>query len=126
MSTIDKKEERHKLNFEIGARCREARVHAGYTQEQLAEAIDTSTQFLSDAERGVTGMSLLTIIKLCTTLSISSDYILFGEKENTTSSSHPFSLDSRINHLSEQERSIIEKQLNLTLQALKINKDNSI
>lgn len=124
MSTIDKKEERHKLNFEIGARCREARIHAGYTQEQLAEAIDTSTQFLSDAERGVTGMSLLTIIKLCTTLSISSDYILFGKKEDTTY--HPFSLDSRINHLSEQERSIIEKQLNLTLQALKINKDNSI
>ena len=124
MSIIEKKEERHRLNLEIGARCREARIHAGYTQEQLAEAIDTSTQFLSDAERGVTGMSLLTIIKLCTTLSISSDYILFGEKENTTS--HPLSLNSRINHLSEQERSIIEKQINLTLQALKINKDNSI
>lgn len=123
MSNISKKEERHKLNIEIGARCKQARITAGYTQEQLAEAIDTSTQFLSDAERGVTGMSLSTLIKLCTTLSVSSDYILFGQ--TTNEHYNLLSLDSRINNLSEQERSIIEKQINLTIQALKINRDKS-
>lgn len=121
MSTTQKKEERHRLNIEIGARCKQARINAGYTQEQLAEAIDTSTQFLSDAERGVTGMSLSTIIKLCTTLSVSSDYILLGQK--ATDTHEPLSLDSRINHLSEQERSIIEKQINLTLQAFRVHQD---
>ena len=121
MSTTQKKEERHRLNIEIGSRCKQARITAGYTQEQLAEAIDTSTQFLSDAERGVTGMSLSTIIKLCTTLSVSSDYILFGQKSDE--SCNPLSLDSRMSNLSEQERSIIEKQINLTLQAFKVNQD---
>jgi len=124
MSNTDKKEERRRLNIEIGARCKQARINAGYTQEQLAEAIDTSTQFLSDAERGVTGMSLSTIIKLCTVLSVSSDYILFGYNEN--SSPNSLSIDARIKHLSEQERSIIEKQINLTMQAFKINQDTSL
>ena len=122
MSTTQKKKERHILNTEIGARCKQARLAAGYTQEQLAEAIDTSTQFLSDAERGITGMSISTIIKLCTTLSVSSDYILFGQTsmENTI----PLSLDSRIGNLSEQERNIIEKQINLTMQAFRTNREN--
>ena len=53
-------EEAARLAAEEAARvaAEQARIAAGYTQEQLAEAIDTSTQFLSDAERGVTGMSL--------------------------------------------------------------------
>ncbi len=122
MSNIQKKEERRKLNIEIGARCKQARLAVGYTQEELAEIIDTSTQFLSDAERGITGMSLSTIIKLCMALSVSSDYILFGQ--TTTENSIPLSLDSRINNLSEQERSIIEKQINLTIQAFRINREN--
>ena len=119
MSATQKKDERHKLNLEIGARCKQARIAAGYTQEQLAEAIDTSTQFLSDAERGVTGMSLTTIMKLCTVLSVSSDFILFGN--NLVKTPEPLSLESRLSHLSEAERGIIEKQINLTLQALKLN-----
>lgn len=122
MSNTQKKEERHRLNQEIGARCKQARLAAGYTQEQLAEAIDTSTQFLSDAERGITGMSISTIIKLCTTLSVSSDYILFGQ--TSTENTIPLSLDSRIGNLSEQERNIIEKQINLTMQAFRTNREN--
>lgn len=124
MSTTQKKDERHKLNLEIGARCKQARIAAGYTQEQLAEAIDTSTQFLSDAERGVTGMSLSTIMKLCTVLSVSSDFILFGH--NLEKTPGPLSLEARLSHLSETERSLIEKQINLTIQALRINKDTPI
>ena len=122
MSTTQKKKERHILNIEIGARCKQARLAAGYTQEQLAEAIDTSTQFLSDAERGITGMSISTIIKLCTTLSVSSDYILFGQ--TSTENTIPLSLDSRIGNLSERERNIIEKQINLTMQAFRTNREN--
>lgn len=121
MSTTHKKNERHKLNSEIGARCKQARIAAGYTQEQLAEAIDTSTQFLSDAERGVTGMSLSTVMKLCTTLSVSSDYILFGHDLATTP--EPLLLETRITHLTEAERALVEKQINLMLQAFKINRD---
>ena len=52
---MDKKEEVKRrrqpkeLNKQIGERCRKARETAGYTQEQLADQIGVSTQFLSDA-----------------------------------------------------------------------------
>lgn len=48
------------INLQIGKRCRHAREAGGYTQERLAEQIGVSTQFLSDAERGITGMSIST------------------------------------------------------------------
>ena len=40
------------MNIQIGERIRTAREVAGFTQERLAEAIDVSTQYISDLERG--------------------------------------------------------------------------
>ena len=75
---LNTKRKAKELNIQIGERCRQARDASGYTQEQLAERINVSTQFLSDAERGITGMSVSTIIKLCTVLAVSTDFILLG------------------------------------------------
>lgn len=104
------------LNIQIGERCRQARDASGYTQEQLAELIDVSTQFLSDAERGVTGMSVSTIIKLCTVLSVSADFILFG-KTNDIPTENALSIYTRINHLSPQEQALIEEMANLMIKS---------
>ena len=53
------------------------------TQEQFAERIDVSPQYVSDLERGVVGVSIATLKRVCTVLSVSSDQILFGfETEN--------------------------------------------
>ena len=104
------------LNIQIGERCRQARDAAGYTQEQLAELIDVSTQFLSDAERGVTGMSVSTIIKLCTVLSVSTDFILLGQNsENNLDNA--LSIYSRIKHLSPQKQTLIEEMTNLMIKS---------
>ena len=70
------------INIEIGEQIKAAREQAGLTQEQLAERIDVSVQFVSDLERGVVGISLTTLKKLCMTLGISSDQILFGSIAN--------------------------------------------
>ena len=111
---MNPKETRRKpkeLNIQIGERCRQARETAGYTQELLAEQIDVSTQFLSDAERGVTGMSIATIIKLCRTLDVSTDFILLGKNNNDTQA--PLAIDSRIQHLSSQQQRLVEEGFNL-------------
>ena len=50
--------EKKQINIEIGEQIRAAREQARLTQEQLAEAIDVSVQFVSDLERGVVGVSL--------------------------------------------------------------------
>ena len=69
--------EKKEVNVKIGARVREARERLSMTQEQLAEKLDCSPQFVSDLERGVVGLSIPTLKGLCLTLGISSDSILF-------------------------------------------------
>lgn len=104
------------LNIQIGERCRQARDAAGYTQEQLAELIDVSTQFLSDAERGVTGMSVSTIIKLCTVLSVSADFLLLG-KTNDNTTENALSIYTRISHLPSQKQALVEEMANLMMKS---------
>lgn len=67
------------LNLQIGNQIRKSRERSGLTQEQFAEAIDKSPQFISDLERGLSGISLETLKKICETLQVSSDTILFTE-----------------------------------------------
>jgi transcriptional regulator with XRE-family HTH domain len=107
-------EDRHKLNKEIGARCKQARVASGLTQEKLAEKLNVSTQYLSDMERGVVGLSLLTLIDLSNLLSVTTDYLL---KDTPADSSHQIQLGARTIHLSGKEFELAEKIINTTLQA---------
>lgn len=124
---MDKKEEVKRrrqpkeLNKQIGERCRKARETAGYTQEQLADQIGVSTQFLSDAERGVTGMSVTTIVKLCSVLNISADFLLMGMDESDEAES-PLSIYARMKRLSPQERELVEKVTNLMMKSFHLPK----
>lgn len=74
--------EKKAINIEIGEQVKAAREQAGITQEQLAERIDVSTQYVSDLERGVVGISVPTLKNLCVALGISSDRILFGQSQD--------------------------------------------
>lgn len=68
------------INIQIGEQIKLSREESGLTQEQLAEAIDVSPQYISDLERGVVGISIPTLKRLCTHLGVSSDRILFDRK----------------------------------------------
>ena len=71
------------INIQIGEQIKMAREKALLTQEQFAEHIDVSPQYVSDLERGVVGVSISTLKRICTVLGVSSDQILFGiETEN--------------------------------------------
>lgn len=76
--------EKKEINIEIGERVKYARECSGLTQEQLAERIDVSTQYISDLERGVVGISISTLKKLCVSIGISSDQILFDPKADNS------------------------------------------
>lgn len=108
-------------NIQIGERCRKAREAAGYTQKKLAEAIGRGSQFVSDMERGKCGMSIFTFMSLCSVLSVSADYLLFGW---TGGGSLPLSIDERISRLPESEKIIVKQQLNLILRAFSLNSDS--
>lgn len=74
------------LNIQIGNRVKRAREKSGMTQEQFAEFINKTPQFISDLERGVSGISIETLRTICEKLCISSDSILFADRyENDVS-----------------------------------------
>ena len=91
--------EKKEINIEIGERVKRAREHAGLPQEQLAERIDVSSQYISDLERGVVGISISTLKRLCLTMGISSDRILFDSEA-----------DSSLNAVMEKCRSLSSEQ----------------
>ncbi len=70
-------------NIQIGERIKAAREKAKLTQEQLAEHIDVSPQYVSDLERGVVGISIPTLKRLCIAVGVSSDQILFDGRTQT-------------------------------------------
>ncbi len=71
----DKKE----VNIFVGAQIQTARERAGLTQDKLSELIGVSTNHLSAIERGVYGISLDNLRKICLLLDVSADYVLFGD-----------------------------------------------
>ena len=63
----------------IGNRIKKQRELLGMTREELAEQLDITPRFCYDLELGHKGMSITTLCKLCTTLDVSTDYLLFGD-----------------------------------------------
>lgn len=65
-------------NLMIGLRIREIREAMNLSREQFSEKCDISTSFLADVERGKKSITSKTIYKICTSINISADYLLFG------------------------------------------------
>lgn len=102
------------INIQIGERIRYSRETAGYTQEKLADIIGVTVQYISDLERGVVGTSIVTLIKICKTLNASSDYILMGRTEKSDISDTV----KRLEYLDETQMEIIERGINIMIEAL--------
>lgn len=73
--------EKKEINIHIGNAIRVARERAGLTQEQFGELVSLGTKNVSDIERGVAGITVSTLKRICEKLSISSDSILFANNE---------------------------------------------
>lgn len=106
--------EKKPLNIQIGGRIKMAREAAGFTQEWFAEKIDVSVQYISDLERGVTGTSIPTLIKICEALRISSDFLLFGK----TSSQDLWDVKmNQYDNLTSKQIEILTKGIHLIVEA---------
>lgn len=76
--------EKKEINIQIGKQVKLAREKSRLTQEQLAEQLECTPQYLSDLERGVVGISVALLKRLCVVLGVSSDDILFAEESKNT------------------------------------------
>ena len=73
------------FNQQVGSRIKEKRKALLLTRESFAEKIEISPQFLAEIELGKKGMSFATLLKICNTLCVSTDYILTGNSNNNVS-----------------------------------------
>ena len=60
----------------MGDRIKEIRKKRSFTQEQLAEKLDISVEYVSQIERGLKMPSMQMFIKLVEVLDVSADYLL--------------------------------------------------
>ena len=67
--------------MELNTKLKEARSHAGLTQEEVAEAIQVSRQTISNWETGKFYPDILSVIKLSDLYAISLDDLLKGDKK---------------------------------------------
>ena len=104
------------LNVEIGYRVQTSRERAGLTQEQLAEKINRSTQFVSTLERGAAGASLETIINLCDALKVSSEWLLRGRDAAPDAAR----IAMKLTTLSEQQLAIVDRMTDNMIDLLRI------
>ena len=103
-------------NFVLtGERIRRARKAHRYTQAEVSEMIGMSSKNFSQLERGMTGISVSTLIALCKCLEVSSDYLLFGIETSAQSSS----VSILLSQLSETEQIYAEKLLKVYVDSCK-------
>ena len=105
--------EKKEINVKIGNQIRIAREAAGLTQDRFAEMVSLATKNVSDIERGVVGISVGTLVRICETLSISSDSILFGE----TSGNDAHSISDRLSNLPPEQFEIAADIINKLFEA---------
>lgn len=112
-------QEKKPINIEIGQRIKEQREAAGLTQEAFSEMIGLGVKHVSAMERGAVGVSLTTLKKVCTVLSISSDAILFGAVEKNDVDA----LTDRLKRLTPKQYKVAEAMMSNLLEAFAIDND---
>lgn len=62
----------------IGQRVKAMRLRMGWTQQKLAEEMGVSTSYIGHIEYGMKRSSAETIARLCQSLEMDANYLLFG------------------------------------------------
>lgn len=73
----DKSREDYKVG--MGRRIKARRKELNMTQEELAEKLGISVKHMSEAERGISGLSIDNLVKLSELFGVSLDYLIRGE-----------------------------------------------
>ncbi len=118
------------LRKNIGKRIKLARAKAEYTQEQLAEKLSLSPRYISQLERGIAFGSASTIINVCRTLHINSDFLFQDLINNTTPILEDFTNDTFLKNylkLNDHNRNIISILTNelIKIQTKEEKKENT-
>ena len=71
--------------MKVGERVREKRKSDGFTQAQLAEEVDLSTEYICEIETGRKNASLAALARISAVLDVTVDELLYGGCSEDTS-----------------------------------------
>lgn len=100
--------EKKEINVQVGHQIRKAREAAGLTQERFAELIGISPQNVSCVERGLAGVSLTVLRRMCEILRVSSDLLLMGDLGDNDVET----LAARLRQLPPEQFGVVQEILN--------------
>lgn len=103
--------------FTMGDRIKEARRNQKLTQEQLAERLDISVEFIGQIERGLKMPSMQVFVRLIEALNVSADYLL----RDTVSTGQLFgdnAIGRKIEMLEPKQRIALEALIDTYIQYL--------
>jgi transcriptional regulator with XRE-family HTH domain len=102
----------------VGERIRLQRKALGISPDDFAEHIGRVPKFCADIERGQAGMSIDTMLKICSLLRISPDYLLLGKRDHERITETEMIL-SALNQCTEKQRKDAYALLKLFLTAIR-------
>lgn len=108
--------EKKDINILVGENIRRYREKSGYSREKLAELIGITPRFLADAELGFVGVSLTTLKRICETLGISSDRLLWKQENKD------ISISERLSHVDPEFLDIIDELVQKQLEIIDLAK----
>ena len=91
------------------------REELGFSRSEIAEKIGKAEKYYADIERGYCGMSLDTLADISVCLSVTMDYIIFGEREGSEDSNEAGRVQFFLKDCSEDKRKKAIKLLRLYL-----------
>lgn len=92
---------------DVGERIAMLRVQKGYTRESLATLVGISSKFLYEIENGKKGFSAETLFCLASTLNVTCDFLLDGNKTGL----HVQMIEAILQHFSQEDLDEVQKIL---------------
>lgn len=104
----------YELDFKkIGRRIAERRRELGLTQWQVEELADITQKYLSNIERATSGLSIDVLMRLCSALKTTPDYLLLGTADTPEDISAAVS--SRVSRMSPKQAELALSMLDWIL-----------
>lgn len=106
------------LNVLIGANIKREREKAGFTQDQFSEVLGIGSKSLSSIERGVVGVSLATLLKICDILHISANALIYEQSR----SNDVDSIATQLRMLNAEQLEIVSNVMKNLMKAFSLEK----
>lgn len=109
---------RKDLNVLVGANIKREREKANFTQEQFSELMGIGPKSLSSIERGVVGVSLTKLLRICDILHISANVLLYEQ----TQQNDVDSITLQLTTLSAEQFEIVSNVMTNLIRAFSLEK----